>query len=189
MRDDNWSQHTFRRKLTLRRLLVANLAVGIAAVAMMISPMSGSANNDPHRSPAPAGPLDLQGYCAFPVHLDFPVNKEYQTISTAPDGSTVLAITGHLTVSATNKLTSNTVTVNASGPGTLTISPDGATGVFDNRGLFFLFAPNATQFGFPSNIVVTSGAWSFVSDFATNNIIRLTSGQPHVLSDVCAALS
>jgi len=128
-------------------------------------------------------------YCGFPVRLDFPVNNEYQTVSTAPDGSTVFTITGHLTVSATNQVTGKTVTVNASGPGSLTISPDGSTGVFDNRGLFFLFAPNATQFGFPSNIVVTSGAWSFVSDFATNNIIRLTSGQPHVLSDVCAALS
>jgi len=186
VRDDNQMPNTIRRKLTVRRLLGANLAAGMAAVAMLISPMSGSANNDPHRSPVPAGPLDLQAiYCGFPVHLDFPVNKEYQTVSN--NGSTV-TVTGNLTVSATNMLTGKAVTVNASGPGTLNFLPDG-TVVFDNRGLFFLFAPNATQFGFPSNIVVTSGAWSFVSDLNSNNIISITTQKPHVLSDVCAAIS
>jgi len=178
------------RTLPLLRLIGANLAAGLAAVAILISPVSGSANSDPHRSPLPAGPLDLPAtYCGFPMHLDFPVNMEYQTISTASDGSTVLTITGSLFVTATNQVTGKAVTVNASGPGTLTISPNGATGIFDNRGLFFLFAPNAKQFGFPSNVVVTSGAWSFISDFNTNNIIGLTTAQPRVLSDICAALS
>ncbi len=178
------------RTLPLLRLIGANLAAGLAAVAILISPVSGSANSDPHRSPLPAGPLDLPAtYCGFPMHLDFPVNREYQTISTASDGSTVLTITGSLFVTATNQVTGKAVTVNASGPGTLTISPNGATGIFDNRGLFFLFAPNAKQFGFPSNVVVTSGAWSFISDFNTNNIIGLTTAQPRVLSDICAALS
>lgn len=181
----NYKPRPSRRTATLPCML-ATLAAGFA---LLMIPISGSANNDPHRTPVPAGPIDLPaGYCSYPVHLDFPVNKEYQTVTTAPDGSTVSIVTGSLKVGATNQLTGKTMTFNASGPGSLTISANGQTGVFDSRGLFFLFAPNATQFGFPSNVVVTSGPWSFVSDLATNNIVQLTTAQPHVLSDVCAAI-
>lgn len=175
--------------LTGRRILGVQLAIATAAVALLVDPAVGAANNDPHRSFAAATPFDLPaGYCAFPVHLTFPVDREYMTASSLPDGSTVQKFTGAFTVSATNAATGKSVAFNASGPGTLTLSPDGSSGLFENQGLFLLYASNATQYGLPSNLVITTGSWSFGEDMATNSITSATR-QPHVLTDVCAALS
>jgi hypothetical protein len=161
----------------------------MASVALLIGTPSGSANNDRHRSFAPVTPFDLPaGFCSFPVHFDFPVNKEYQTVSTLPDGSTLSKFTGSQRATVTNQVTGKTVTVNDSGPGSLIVSTDGTAGTVDFQGLTLLYAMNATQYGFPSNVVVTSGRLSITIDFMSSSITSVTR-QPHVLTDVCAALS
>ena len=169
-------------------LFVALPMAAIAGVLItLLSPTSVLANNDPHRTFLAAAPFDLPvGVCSFPVHLAFPVNNEYGTISTAADGSTVIKVTGALDVTATDKLTGVAVTLNASGPATLTFSPDGTTEQLDGQGLGLFFAANGSQFGLPSNLVYTSGPLDATIDLATNSLTSLNN--PHVLLDVCAAL-
>src|SRR5207249_7122139 len=102
-----------------------------------------------------AAPFDLPaGVCSFPVHLAFPTNREYGTFSTASDGSTVIQVTGNVIVAATNKATGHTVTLNASGPATITFSPDGSIEQLDGHGLGLLFFTNGPQFGLPSGLVL-----------------------------------
>jgi hypothetical protein len=160
-----------------------------AAIAVLIAPASASANNDPHRMFLAATPFDLPAsFCGFPVHEEFPVNKEYATVSTGADGSTIFKITGSLFISLTNTETGKTITVNASGPGTFTFSADGTTATFDTRGVGVYFATNLTQFGFPSNLVLASGPSLATVDLVNNTVIS-AARVPHVLLDICAALS
>lgn len=164
------------------------LGLAVLALAAVLYPTNVLANNDPHRTFLAATPFDPPaGVCTFPVHLAFPVNNEYGTISTAADGSTVITVTGSLKVTATNKATGSNITLNASGPATFTISPDGTTEQLDGRGLGLFFAPNGTGFGLPSGLVQTSGPLHATIDIASQDIITIN--RPHVLLDVCAALS
>jgi hypothetical protein len=160
-------------------------ALGLSA---LLAPSSAFANNDPHRTFLAATPFDLVGFCNFPVHFDFPINKEYGTITMAADGSTIIKFTGSLFPSVTNEATGKTITLNASGPGTITISPDGTTEQFNAQGVGIIFAPNLTQFGFPSELVQTSGLAVFTEDLGTGSIVSFTT-VPHLLLDVCAALA
>ena len=180
--------HAFGRRHTCWRAILSAVLSAVALSALL-APVSVSANNDPHRTFLTATPFDLpSGVCSFPVHLDFPVNKEYGTISTAADGSTVITFTGFLEVTATNKETGAAITLNASGPGTEIISPDFTMLQFDLRGLTLFFVTNGPQFGLPSGLVLTSGSLAGTIDLGTSKIINLTSS-PHVLLDVCAALA
>jgi hypothetical protein len=174
-----------RPSATVSALLVA----ATAAIAVLIAPASASANNDPHRMYLAAAPFDLPAnYCGFPVHFEFPVNKEYATVSTGPDGSTIYKVTGALFDTLTNTETGKTITVNASGPGTSTFSADGTRLDFDGRGLTLFFATNLTQFGLPSNLLLGSGPNRASVDLVSGTVISMPT-VPHVLLDVCASLS
>jgi hypothetical protein len=169
--------------------MVLRAVVSAVALIALLTPVGVSANNDPHRTFLAATPLDLPaGFCSFPVHLDFPVNKEYGTISTTADGSTMIKVTGSLVVTATNTTRGTTITLNVSGPGTNIISPDGTKLQFDFLGLTLFFVTNGPQFGLPSGLVQTSGPLTGTLDPGSSAIISLTS-RPHVLLDVCAALA
>src|SRR5260370_17380121 len=121
-----------------------------AATGILIQATPAAANNDPHRSFAAATPFDLPAtFCGFAVHFAFPVDKEYSTITITADGSTVIKTTGSLFVSLTNNATGKSITVNASGPGTVTIAPDGINATFEGGGLASLFASNAPHAGLP----------------------------------------
>jgi hypothetical protein len=177
-----------RRALIVPSMGAAVLAL-TAAVMVLIGPASASANNDPHRIYLAAAPFDFPAsFCGFPVHVEFPVNKEYAKVSTGPDGSTIYKITGSLFVSLTNTVTGKTSTVNVSGPGTVTFSPDGTTATYDITGLSLLYGPNVTQLGFPSNIVLTSGPLQATVDLTTGAVTSMAR-KPHARLDVCAALS
>jgi hypothetical protein len=152
------------------------------------APADVSANNDPHRTFLAAVPFDLPaGVCSFPVHLAFPVNNEYGTFSTALDGSTVIDVTGSVVVTATNLVTGKAITLNASGPATVTFSPDGSTERLDGHGIGLLFFTNGPQFGLPSGLVQTAGPVVFTEDTATTAILSMAT-VPHVQLDVCGAL-
>lgn len=180
---------------TILRMLAIILASASLATIAAVAPRSVSANNDPHRFFEQAGPIDLPvGYCAFPVHVDFPVDREYGTLSTLPDGSTVIVTTGSLVVTATNQLTGKSIEVNAGGPGTVTIPPSGSPIVYDFSGRSLLLGTNQQAFGLPSNMVATAGPVHIVE--ATDGLgglpfgtISSLSGNPQVITDVCAALA
>jgi hypothetical protein len=161
----------------------------VLAVALigLLAPVSVSANNDPHRTFLAATPFDLPaGFCSFPVHLAFPVNNEYGTISTTADGSTMIKSTGALVATVTNMVTGANVTINVSGPGTSIFS--GSTLQFDLFGLTLFYVTNGPKFGLPSGLVQTSGPLAGTLDLVSSSIITLAN-RPHVLLDVCAALA
>ena len=171
----------------------AALLAALALLLMTAAP--ASANNDPHRSFLPADPFDLPalgspgGICAFPVHVAWPVNKEYATTSYLPDGSMVIKVSGRIFMSVTNLDTLKTITVNVSSAGTFTYPLDGLTGIGTWTGPGWVEFPNlATDFGFPSNFVVAAGSGVLVVSLTTGDLISV-SGHIHVTTDVCAALT
>src|SRR5260370_41989176 len=110
-----------------------------AETGILIQANPAVANSDPHRSFAAATPFDLQAtFCGFAVHFAFPVAKEYTTITITADGSTVIKTTGSLFVRLTNNATGNSITVNASALGTVSIAPDGDNATADVEGLGLL---------------------------------------------------
>jgi hypothetical protein len=158
-----------------------------ALLVLAIGPATVSANNDPHRFFLPAGPMTVPAeWCGYPINLDFPTNREYGR-STLADGSSVLAVTGSFFVKATAN--GKTLLFNASGPGTYTFSADGTLMTASLFGRSFLWAPNLKEFGFPSNVVSTSGPMVLTQLTADAPAFLDISGHPQVVTDVCAALS
>jgi hypothetical protein len=170
----------------LNGLKAAMLAAG--AVALLFGATSASGNNDPHRQFLPAAPFDVPAaVCGFPIHVEIPVNREYGTFSTGADGSTIVKVTGSLVEALTNVTTGKTITVNASGPGTLTFPANSSLGIVDAQGRDIFFVTNGAAFGLP-NYWVTDGLLKFTIDFTTATIVEMPR-KPHLAVDVCAALS
>jgi hypothetical protein len=164
-------------------------AFALFAIAMLVPAASAaSANNDPHRVALPAGPVDFPvGVCSFPLHVVFPTANEYAKISTLPDGSTVYKVTGALQVTITNTDTGKSVTENASGPGTQTVSADGSTIAVDEQGSSVWYSTNGADFGLP-NLMLISGPYDFTMDTSTLQLLTVTR-TPNVKADLCAELS
>jgi len=170
-------------------------AVLLAALALlMVTAAPASANNDPHRFFLPQGSIDFlaapNGPCAFAVHLDTLVNKEYGKQTTLADGSTLFTLTGSMTVrvSAHGKA----FDLNVSGPMRSLYAPDGSTWSFSNRGQMLTFNPALTDMGYPSDMVLTSGLWEGTAAAVGNwagSVITSTSHLGHLEMDVCAAIS
>ena len=170
---------------TFGRRIVLALAVTLSAI---LAPTSVSANNDPHRTFLPAVPFDLPAvFCGFTVHLAAPVDREYGKISTGPDGSTTITFTGSLFTTLTNEVTGKAITLNTSGPATVTIFPDGRD-IDHGEGLALIFAANGPQVGLPSGLVLLSGPVDFIGNLVNGTISSFLT-PPHVLLDVCAALA
>lgn len=143
----------------------------------------------------PALPFDLPAqttpeasFCAFPVHVDIPVNKEYsKLLKTSVNGSTITLITGSLTGSFTNLDTGKTITENLSGPYKLTVFPDNSAMVaFRGLTLLVITQAQAQQFGLPP-VSVIAGATAVSVD--PGGTFTSVSPKGHVLVDICAALS
>jgi hypothetical protein len=172
----------------MRRILaVAGLFGLMICASGVITAAPALANNDPHRVFLPAGPLDFPaGFCSFPLHSDVLVNKEYGKITTLPDGTTVIKLTGSFKVTMTNVDSGKTIPINASGPGTIRLFPDGTTSV-DGTGHWLItnLAPDATAFGLPA-VMVTSGRLHEVLDADFHPTELSVSGRT---VDVCALLA
>ena len=134
-----------------------------------------------------APPLDLPaGFCSFPVHLEPVVNKEYGTFTTSADGATIIKESGVLKFAISNQDTGKTTLVNASGPGTVTIYPDGSVTVL-GTGHWLIFNPadDAAAFGLPG-LMVTSGRLYEALD-PSNKLTELSVTGRAI--DVCDAIS
>ena len=164
--------------------------VVMAAGVAMLAASGATANNDPHRIFMPFDPVDLPAsVCGFPVHIDGTVIREYAKVSTLPDDSTVFEFTGSLFSTVTNTNTEKAITVNASGPGTVVFSPDFTSAAVTFRGLSLLYATNLTAYGFPSNIIVTSGLLEGSVTIPGVHTVTSMTRKPNVVLDVCAALA
>jgi hypothetical protein len=166
---------------------------GAATAVALVAAAPVSANNDPHRIYLAAAPFDVPAtVCGFAVHVEPLVDREYAKVTTNPDGSTAFKVTGAVFLGLTNSTTGKTITVNASGPGTSTFSADGTTLTFDDTGLALLWATNVTDFGAPSNFILTAGHTAGTLLFTTSPSAGSIVGPlelGHVLVDVCGALS
>jgi len=172
----------------LGRSTVVLAAVAGISLSMVGGSSTAWANNDPHRVYLPASPFDIpDNVCGFTVHVDIPVDRQYGTFSTLPDGSTVVKITGSLVWTLTNTTNGNSVTVNASGPGTITFPIGTTLAVVDGSGLNIIYITNGADFGVP-NIFYSSGKLEFTTDLSNDTIVSMPR-TPHVLQDVCAELA
>jgi hypothetical protein len=136
-----------------------------------------------------AAPFTLRAaFCGFNVKVVPVAAKEYQKVLKASDGSLIFLITGTLKVSFTNVHTGTTITENVSGPGKLTVFPDGSAGFAGkgHTGPLTLAPADAKRFGLPA-VSVTTGALTI--SFDANGHITSLSLRGHVLVNVCAALS
>lgn len=181
------STRSIRARRIRQTALVLAALTGLSLV-MVGGSSAAWANHDPHRVYLPATPFDIpDNVCGFTVHVDIPVDRQYGTFSTLPDGSTVVKITGSLVWTLTNTETGTSVTVNASGPGTI-IFPIGTTlAVIDGSGLNIIYITNGADFGVP-NIFYSSGKLQFTTDLSNDTIVSMPR-TPHILQDVCAELA
>jgi hypothetical protein len=175
------------RRRCPKQILVLLVLASVGSL-MLSAPSSAWANNDPHRVYLPASPFDIApDVCGFTVHVDVPVARQYGKFSEAEDGSTVVKITGSLVWALTNVTNGNSITLNASGPGTIIFPIDTTLAVVDASGLNLVYVTNGAQFGVP-NFMYSSGLLQFTTDLSNDTLVSLDR-KPHVLLDVCAALS
>jgi hypothetical protein len=164
-------------------------AIALSTSALLVGAAPAGANSDPHRMFLPSTPFDIApGVCPFGVHVDVPVDNEYGTSTLAPDGSTILKVTGALVWTLTNQTTGKSITLNASGPGTIDIPPAPSTVLtIASRGVAITYVTNGAAFGLP-NLFYYAGPFDFSTDYSNDTIVSVTRA-PHVLMDICAALS
>jgi hypothetical protein len=125
------------------RRTLATFALAAALISVMLPATAASAAGKPTRSflPATGFTSDPGQLCSFSVQFDVLEQNEYAILFTDANGDPVRAIfSGRLVVQMTNVTNGHTLTVNASGPGTVTFEPDGSQiARLEGPGLVFLF--------------------------------------------------
>jgi hypothetical protein len=165
-----------------------SIAAAVVAAASIAGAGQALANNDPHRVFLPTDPFTIPtGVCDFPVHVDVPVNKEYAKVTTLPDGSTLLKITGALRYVVTNVDTGKSITLNVSGPGRVLLPASGSIVSVDSRGRGMFWVTNGADFGVP-NLMYASGPVTYETDFSNDTMTALDRAPSHAV-DLCAVLS
>ena len=173
-----------KRRLTLIGLVVVAL-IGLGAVLATRPVPSAHARSSGWT--LVSVPPNGNGFCSFGVDLTVLTNQEYSKSETQPDGTVVTLFTGALKLATINHDTGKTIDLNESGPGTLTVYPDGS-GLFDSGGLSIeLFSPAAQQqFGVPAYAYI-KGHVVLAFDASGNVTSFINKGA--TITDVCAALS
>ena len=135
-------------------------------------------------------PVDNQPFtvdaCGTTVDVTYPVDKEYQLVTTDAQGNQHIKVTGALKVTLTDTATGRSVTYNISGPGTSIAYANGdflfaATG----RNFVILSPEQVAMTGLPQ-MFVTSGPISLL--FRADGSVEVQRLGNH-LQDVCAALT
>ena len=168
----------------MTRLLLIGAAL-LALAGVLTGTAMGGRGDD--WTPAIAVPFDVQ--CgATTVHVTFPVNKEFQQVTTNPDGTLVIKVTGSLMVGlATDG--GNSLTVNASGPTSKEMF-DPISGDLDfiaqGQNILFFTAAQSAATGLPE-IFSTSGPVDVV--FRGDGSVQVNHVNPSTVTDLCAALT
>jgi hypothetical protein len=164
-------------KRSLRLVLLA-VAAGLLSVPAALA-------DKPARFPLPASPFQLPAdICGFPVDFVPLQNKEYGKIFS----NGVFAINGVLKAQYTNVDTGKSITLNISGPGTLTPQPDGTTLVTGRGASAIFFFPGQLAPGSPGAIFLLHGQFTELVDQNGNPIPGTFTTTGH-LQDICAMLS
>jgi hypothetical protein len=138
-------------------------------------------------TPVVAAPFDTQ--CgATTVHVTIPVNNEFEQVTTNPDGTQVIKVTGSLKIDLATDA-GNSLTVNASGP-TSSEMLDPTTGDLDfiaqGQSIIFLSAAQSAATGLPE-IFTTTGPVNVL--FRGDGTVQPNQINPNTLTDLCAALT
>lgn len=116
------------------RLVLRAIVVPVAVASFALTAFATTAAASSKRVPVPTPPdTTFTGYCSFPLFVHVIANKEYETITSGPDASTIIKIDGNLVQSLTNVDSGKTVTLNSSGPGVITVFADGSQSI-DSEG-------------------------------------------------------
>ena len=171
----------------LPALTALGTILAICAAALTASPALAGRGAKWHLLPFRPFTFDAQ-YCGFRVHVTSPVHQEYAKILKAADGSMTTLITGALTATFTNLRTGKAITENLSGPGKVTVAPDGTVTVTEkgHNGLFLVPA-DAHRFGLPTLIVTAGPVTETLAP--PNGAITSLSQRGHILVNICTALS
>ena len=164
--------------------VVAGLIGGVAVTAPVAA--------DPPL-PLPTGPtalpgqdtLGTAGFCPFPVLIEYTRSTAHFRETTLPDGTIVFKVEGSAFVTVTNQTTGTSLSYNISGPGTLTVRPDGSFSL-DVHGPNLLWTTVANSFPGVPQLAYTHG--HVVVDVAASGqtVSYSLSGNS---VDVCAALA
>jgi hypothetical protein len=162
-----------------RRFLVLSLLT-----VLLLAPASAAWARGDDWEPVNNQPATLEA-CGTTVAVTFPMDKEYQRVTTDAQGNQHIKVTGALKATFTDTATGRSVTYNVSGPGNSIAYANGdflfnATG----RNFIALF-PNQVIAGLPQ-IFVTSGPIRVL--FRADGSVEVQRLGNH-LQDVCAALT
>ena len=162
----------------LKRLVVT---VGAALLALSAAAPAASATRPSRDYLATPDHIEFAAgeACAFPVRVDFFVNKEYGVTFADADGNFVRQlIAGTLIISLTNMSNGRSITVDISGPGRTIAHEDGST--------TFILRGNSLPV-VPGRLYTTTG--TVVQEFDANGNLLSTAPATGTETDRCPALS
>jgi len=168
------------------------LLAAAAAIAGLVA-LAGPAQAVPPQAQHTLIPLDgtntagVNGYCAFPVEIDYLSNQKGKDTS-GPPGSTATHFTGFASATVTNLATNKTLTFNVSGPGTFTDldSLPGGAFTLDVMGHNLLWTTVANSFpGVPQLAFSTGHVQVSVDDAGLTTSYKLNGKA----TDVCKLLA
>lgn len=165
----------------------ALLAVAVFLAGLLVAAPAGAQR--PHELAPLQNPTDLPpDYCDFPVRITWTEFDQYIIQgTTSPDGTITGHITGHAQATVTNQTTSESVSYNVSGPGTVVLYPSGAFSI-DAAGPNLLWTKPEDLLNFPDvpAISYTTGHVTVEVDASGKTTAYELQGRQ---TDVCAVLA
>jgi hypothetical protein len=125
--------------------------------------------------------------CGFPVLMNPVASKEFSKELKTSDGTLAFLGTGTLKVAYTNVDTGKTITENVSGPGKLTVFPDGSLVLVAHGNAGFMLPQAVSESSGLPRLGITAGTETLSVDPNGNTTSASLNGTVKV--DVCAALS
>jgi hypothetical protein len=175
--------HNRGRRLQVTRLML----IGVALLALAGAITGTAMGRGGDWTPVVAVPFDTA--CGTTtVHVTFPVNKEFEQVTTNADDTQVIKVTGSLKVGlATDG--GNSLTVNASGPTSKEMF-DPTTGDLDfiaqGQSMLFLSAAQSAATGLPQ-IFTTDGPVDVL--FRSDGTVQVNQLNLNTVTDLCGALT
>jgi len=151
-------------------------AFALVAMVLTANSVSATAAGKPDRQPAPTPPDIVVDVCVpsiGPVLARITVNREYTKTFTEADGTIKFDINGASFGTFTRLSNGAVISVNASGPATLTFQPNGVV-TFVSRGL--LVAINST------------GIWQYAGNTLLDPATGLALSHSGRVTDICKLL-
>jgi hypothetical protein len=163
-----------------RRLLILSLLT-----LLLLAPVSTAWARGGGWEPLNNQPFTLEA-CGTTVDVTYPVDKEYQRVTTDAQGNQHIKVTGALTATFTDTATGRSVTYNVSGPGDSIAYANGDF-LFDATGRnFVILSPEQVAMTGLPQMFVTSGPIRLL--FRADGSVEVQRLGNH-LQDVCAALT